>query len=203
MWQLLRGYLTNVAALGGGGAPPLPSISSVTIDNTTPTVGDVLTATVTGSNIDTITYAWKADGTPIGGETASTYTTTRADAMGRAITVVATGHNSSGAGSPAESDPTDLVTGAPVNTVAPVATPATVSFPSGTFNTTDGAWTGYPSVTFTYLWIGSIALGGASPKTNNSYTTDAGDPPQDVHCAVTGTNSVGFLAADSNTVQIV
>jgi len=65
---------------------------SVTIDNTTPAQGDLLTASSTLADPDglsgSITYQWQRDGVDIAGATGSTYTTVQAD-VGAVITVVA------------------------------------------------------------------------------------------------------------------
>ena len=64
----------------------------VTIDNTMPAEGDVLTASNTLADADglsgPITYQWQRNGVDIAGATGATYTTTQAD-VGAAITVVA------------------------------------------------------------------------------------------------------------------
>ncbi len=185
----------------------LPSISSVTLDNTTPTVGDVITATVVGSNITTKTYVWKADGTPISGETAAAYTATRADAMGKAILCEATAHNATGDSGPVESSATSLVTGAPVNTVAPVVTTDGANAPGGpatsgdTLSTTNGTWTGYPYPTFTYDWktAGGLSIG----VTTQTCPAGSYAAPSGAKCTVTGTNSVSAVDADSNTILVV
>jgi len=76
------GPIVNVNDLPGGG---------VAIDNTTPSEGDVLTASNTLSDADgmgIVSYQWQRDGSDISGETAASYTTVQAD-VGLAIRVVA------------------------------------------------------------------------------------------------------------------
>jgi len=70
-----------------------PPSGAVTIDNTTPALGDTLTASHTLTDLDgisgPISYQWQRDGANIPGAQQSTYTTTIAD-VGAAIRVVAT-----------------------------------------------------------------------------------------------------------------
>lgn len=108
----------------GSGTPPAPSvpvISSVTIDGT-PTVGIPVGVIVscTGYPPPTYTYAWKLDGTPIGGATGATYTPVEAD-IGAEITCTVTAINSEGLDS------------ATSNAIA-------VSVPSGGWVLETGAW---------------------------------------------------------------
>lgn len=73
-------------------------------------VGEVLTATE-GTWLykpTSLAYAWEADGTPIGGATASTFTPTVAE-VGAVITVVVTATNANGSSTPAESAATAAV----------------------------------------------------------------------------------------------
>ncbi len=73
-------------------APNTAPTGSVTIDNTTPAQGDVLTASNTLADADglsgPISYQWQRDGVNIGGATGATYTTVQAD-VGATISVVA------------------------------------------------------------------------------------------------------------------
>jgi hypothetical protein len=89
-----------------------PAISSVTIDDTTPQVGQTLTASSvrTGNPAPTMSYQWKADGTNVG--TGTTYVVQAGD-LGKFITVTATATNSQGSTS-LTSAGTSAVAAAPV-----------------------------------------------------------------------------------------
>ena len=87
----------------------------------------------------------------------------------------------------------------PVNTVAPVVSgTATVG---QTLSTTNGTWTGTPTITFTYQWQRNSS--NISLATSSTYTlvnADAGNP---IRCVVTGTNSVSNSSANSNATANV
>lgn len=193
-----------------GGSAPVPVINSVDLDNTSPTVGDTITATVSATGADSLAYQWLADGVPISGQTSSTYTTDRDNAMGHAITCQVTGTNGAGQSTPVTSDATAQVTGAVVNTVAPVvastgADPTIVSQSSGDQASVGalagsvGTWSGFPFPAFTYLWL----------NLNGSPTTDPvmpglGDVGSNISCEVTGTNGIGapVQVQSSNTISV-
>ncbi len=184
---------------------PAPVLTAVTLDNTTPTVGDTITATPTGTDLTSVSYVWKADGMVIAGQTAATYVTDRTFAMGHAITATGTGHNESGDSSPVASSATSAVTGAPVNTVAPLATSNGIAGPNGpaipgdTVSTDDGAWTGYPApgadhYTNTFSDSGS----------GNSAVVGIGDVGNSRSFTVFYGNGIGGLvAATSNGIAVV
>jgi hypothetical protein len=93
----------------------------------------------------------------------------------------------------------DLITAAeggyPVNTVAPAVTGLTVV--GSTLTTTDGTWTGNPTITFTYQWT----LNGANVGTNaNTFVIPAGAAGRLILCKVTATNAVASVVANSNTI---
>jgi hypothetical protein len=98
--NLLMGY----AALAAGKTqqtPEAPVNTAAPFIEGTPTVGSTLTANVggwTGYPSLTYTYQWNRDGTPIGGETGSTYVVDAAD-VGEDITVTVTATNSEGSAS--------------------------------------------------------------------------------------------------------
>ncbi len=208
--NMMAAFAQAVATSGGGSPPPpAPVITSVTLDNTAPTVGDVITVTAIGTDCTTITYQWKADGTLIIGETGLTYTATRADAMGKAITCEAIGHNVTADSAPLESDLTATCTGAPVNTVAPTNVSNGINGPGGPALPGDtlsvaggnvGTWTGFPVVTlFSYLWNGAVGS-----VTGDTYGVQNEDIGNDVKCSITGTNGIGSPAiADSNVISVV
>lgn len=67
-------------------------LTSVFISDTTPTFGDILSATINPSTA-TVTYSWKADGSQVG--TSATYEVKAAD-IGKIITLTVTGNENNG-----------------------------------------------------------------------------------------------------------
>ena len=66
-----------------------PLTGTATIDNTNPRIGELLTGSLAGgNNTGTLTYQWKADGSPVGSNSA-TYTVVLAD-LGKTITLEVT-----------------------------------------------------------------------------------------------------------------
>ena len=93
----------------------------------------------------------------------------------------------------------DLITAAeagyPVNTVTPAVTGLTVV--GSTLTTTDGTWTGDPTITFSYQWT----LNGANVGTNvNTFVIPAGAAGRLILCKVTASNAVASVVANSNTI---
>ena len=183
---------------------PAPVLVDVSIDvgvGIEPTVGLVCTAIPgTQTNCTSFTYVWKADGVPIPSATLSTYIPTRDDAMGKALACTVTGLNETGSTAPVTSASSNLTTGAPLNTVAPVATSSgtTPATPGDVVATDNGTWTGYPAPSFTY----------ANNATNGGTGSDALTDVLDIGTAavvftVTATNSVAANSADSNQVAVV
>lgn len=183
---------------------PAPSLIDVSLDvggGTEPTVGQVCTANPgTQTNCTSFTYIWKADGVAIPSATLSTYTPTRADAMGKALTCTVVGVNETGNTAPVTSNATSATTGAPLNTAAPVATSSgtTPALVGDTVTTTDGTWTGYPAPTFTYA---NNATNGGTNNSVAAHLLDIGTAA--IVFTVTATNSVGAVDADSNKVAVV
>src|SRR5205823_2859725 len=149
----------------------LPTITGTDAVGSTLSEGD---GTWTGFPAPAFTRQWErcdqagANCGDIAAATGTSYTLVQADA-GTTIRVRVTGTNGGGASS-AESGQTAVVTGPPVNAVAPTA--------SGTTNVGDtlaagnGTWTGYPTPTFTYQWkrcdsdgLNCTAIGGATAST--------------------------------------
>lgn len=207
---------TSLSSRGGsfvmssGGTTPAPTITSVTLDNTTPTVGDSITATVVGTNIGTTTYQWQADGVNIP-VTDQVCLTTRADAMGHALTCIATAHGAGGDSAPFTSDPTSVCTGVPVNTVAPL-NEASNGEPCSVLNGdlmgvgavflgNLGTWTGFPVITVgvnvSFLW------NDVAGDTAQFCMPGALDISHSVKCTVTASNGIGPpVAADSNAILV-
>jgi len=111
-----------------------------------------------------------------------------------------TATNSIGISSP--SLPSNIIStpgAGPLNTVAPVVTgTATVG---QTLSTTNGTWTGTPTILFTYQWQrNGVNIGGATSSTYILVDADAENP---IRCVVTGTNSAGSNLANSNSTSNV
>lgn len=143
----------------------LPTISG------TPVEGQTLTAsngTWTGSAPITYTYQWLNNGTPISGETASTYVVRVGDA-GDDISVTVTGTNNIGSSSATSAD-TEIAV-APVNTAIPVIS-GTLEV-GETLTASTGTWTGTAPITYTYQWKrNGVDIPGATGAT---YVAQAAD----------------------------
>lgn len=153
--------------------------------------------TWTGSPTPTYAYQWKRDGVNIGSATASTYQLVSADQT-KTITCTVTAHNLIGDATATASGvgPVGASVAPPVNTVAPVISG---NLPQGqTLTTTDGTWTGAPTISYSYQWKrGGVNISG---ETNNTYATQIADIGANITCAVTGTNSNGNATATSNSL---
>ncbi len=97
-------------------APTAALTGTATISDTSPRVGDTLTASLDGGNSSDLSYQWKVGGTNAG-TNSNTYTVVAGD-LGKPITVVITAGDKSGQ---VVSDPTDAVAAAP-----PPASPAVI-----------------------------------------------------------------------------
>lgn len=97
----------------------------------------------------------------------------------------------------------DVVGGAPVNTVAPVVSGSIAA--GATLSTTDGTWTGTPT-SFAYQWQrdGSngtwVNIAGATGNTRVLSDLDIGSH---IRCDVTATNANGNTLAHSNSVGVI
>lgn len=88
---------------------------------------------------------------------------------------------------------------APVNSVAPVI--SGIQIVSQTLSTTNGTWTGTPTIFYTYQWLrNGTNISGA---TNSNYTLVAADSGANIRCVVKGTNAFGNSSANSNTLAII
>ena len=103
-------------------------------------------------------------------------------------------------------------TSAPVNTVAPVASPSSGYVGSTTFSTTNGSWSGSPT-SYAYQWQYDDSYpSGSTWLSISGATSSTYSPPSNyfslgytasIRCRVTATNSGGSTAAYSNTVTPV
>lgn len=85
----------------------------------------------------------------------------------------------------------------PVNTVLPVISGTVLT--GQTLSTTDGTWTGTPTITYTYQWKrNGSSIGGA---TNSTYQLTSTDSGATITVTVTATNAGGSTAATSAGVN--
>ena len=188
-----------------GGISVVPATGTTIPDN--PIIGS---ATATGATTATVSFTAPSDN---GGSTILSYTATSTpggntgtlnQAGSGTITVTGllpntsytfkvTATNSIGTSSPSNfSNSITTQSGAPVNTVAPVVSgTATVG---QILSTTDGTWTGSPSITYQWQRAGS----NISLATNNTYTLVNADAGNAIRCVVTATNIGGSNSANSN-----
>ncbi len=166
---------------------------AVTIDNTTPSQGDTLTASNTLADADglsgTINYQWQRNGSDIGGATGNTYITTQAD-VGATITVVAsytddlgTNESVSSAATAAVANVNDLPTGAVTidNTTPSQGDTLTAS---NTLADADGL-----SGSINYQWQRNGSdIGGA---TGNTYITTQADVGATITVVASYTDDLG------------
>jgi hypothetical protein len=164
--------VTYTAPTENGGSTILKYIATSTPDGVTGTLNQAGSGTIT-----------------VDGLTPSTSYTFRVTAT-----------NSIGISSP--SLPSNSITTAgagPLNTVAPVVTgTATVG---QTLSTTNGTWTGTPTIVFTYQWQRNEV--NISSATSSTYILVDADAENPIRCVVTGTNSAGTNLANSNATSNV
>ncbi|MGB5539518.1 MAG: DUF2341 domain-containing protein [Gammaproteobacteria bacterium] len=175
------GYGQN-ESVSSAGVGPVANVNdaptgSVTIDNTTPAEGDLLTASNTLADADglsgPISYQWYRDGVAIGGATGSTYTTVQAD-VGTVITVVASYTDDQGTAESVSSAGTAAVTNvnnAPTGSVTISGTPTEdqVLTASNTLADVDGMGP------VSYQWYrDGVAIGGATGTTYTLGDLDVG-----------------------------
>ena len=93
----------------------------------------------------------------------------------------------------------DQTPAAPVN----VSPPAIMGpeYVGQTLTTTNGAWTGFPTPTYSYQWFRapSTPIG----TNSSSYTLVAADENENIFCRVTATNSEGSASADSGQTALI
>lgn len=207
--ELTKRYWHNFDPLGPPTNTSLPTITGTAQE------GQTLTAdpgTWTGSPTS-YAYQWRrcnatgASCADIAGATAATYLLAAAD-VGKTIRVVVTASNASGAGAPATSAQTAVVTAAgtaPVNTAPP--TIAGTALQGQTLTESDGTWTGTPAPTFTRQWRRCDASGGGCTDipgaTAATYLLAAADVGKTIRAVVTGTNSAGSSSATSAQTAVV
>jgi hypothetical protein len=110
----------------------------------------------------------------------------------------------------AASDPTALISSAPVHTSDPVLSGSPVQ--EQTLTTTNGGWSGSAPITFSYQWVRCGTDGGlpdgsncaaVSGATGQSYKLGSADVGKRMRARVTATNSGGSTVAASNASSAV
>ena len=192
--------LTSAATSAVANVNDAPT-GTVTIDNTSPKFGEVLTAS---NNLDDedgmgpITYQWKADDVAIGGATAATYTLTLAE-NNKLITVSANYTDLQGT---AES-----VTSAATNAVVPNSLPtgsltingtaqedATLTADASAVNDVDGLGV------FSYQWkADGVAISGATATT---YTLTQVEVGKKITVSISYTDGIGVNESVTSTETV-
>jgi len=170
----------------------------------TNTFGSTLTTTngtFTGTAPLIYTYQWLRGGSPIAGQTASTYVIGASDSLA-AITCEVTATNSYGFDSEVSNTIT-VANFAPVNTVAPTVSPSGTQTTGTLITASVGTWSGVAPITYEYKWTrNGVAISGATAST---YTIQLADDGTTIRVEVKGTNTYGTSAyiASSNSVSAV
>ena len=210
---------TSLATAAVGVAPK--NTHAARIDDTTPGVGDVLTAnrgSWDGLPAPTFTYQWQRcsdDSDPgacvdIDGATHSTYLLVDPDDVGSSIRVVVTGTNAYGSdtSTSAATAAVDPAPVAPANTVA--ASIGGEAIAGETLTADPGTWTGIPAPTFAYQWQrcsdggdpGSCAdIDDAADSTYVLVAPD--DVGSSIRVVVTATNDAGSETSPSDVTAVV
>ncbi|MFK7855676.1 MAG: VCBS domain-containing protein, partial [Granulosicoccus sp.] len=183
------------------------STGTVTVDNMTPSEGDVLTASNTLADADglgVISYQWQRGGVDIAGATAATYTTVQAD-VGAAIRVIASYTDGQGTAESVASVATanvvnvnDAPTGTViVDNVTPIE--GDVLSASNTLADADGLGV------ISYQWQrGGVNIAGATAATYTTVQADVGAPIRVLasYTDTQGTTESVNSAATANVVNV-
>jgi hypothetical protein len=182
----------------------VPNNTVAPVISGTNTFGSTLTTTngtFTGTAPLTYTYQWLRGGSPISGQTASTYVIGASDSLA-AITCEVKATNSYGF----DSEVSNTITVqdfAPINTVAPTVSPSGTQSTGTLITANVGTWTGAATISYEYKWTrNGVAISGATAST---YTIQLADDGTTIRVEVKGTNSYGVsgFVASSNSVSAV
>ena len=182
----------------------VPNNTVAPVISGTNTFGSTLTTTngtFTGTTPLTYTYQWLRGGSPITGETLSTYVIGASDSLA-AITCEVKATNTYGF----DSEVSNTITVqdfAPINTVAPTVSPSGTQSTGTLITASVGTWTGVAPITYEYKWTrNGVAINGATAST---YTIQLADDGTTIRVEVKGTNTYGTTAyiASSNSVSAV
>ncbi|MBD3923713.1 carboxypeptidase regulatory-like domain-containing protein [Nocardioides cavernae] len=201
------GFVTDSATSAATSAvAPQPQVANTalpTISDTTPEVGQVLTAgdgTWTPSGV-TLAYQWRSDGTDIGGAVSKTFQVP-AGQLGKKLSVRVTAARAEHLPDSATSVETTAVveTTTVYNTVAPSISDTTPTVGEA-LTATSGTWTPSDS-TFAYQWLADgSAIAGA---TTSGYTPVAGDVGKKLSVRVTASKTgwTGATATSAETAAV-
>lgn len=144
----------------------------------------------------TPTYAWSADGTPIGGATSSTYELTPAE-VGKKITVTVTASKTGYASASSTSAQTAIVDPTAVtNSVPPSIADAAVV--GQVLTAVKGTWAPSSGVAFAYQWLADGApIDGA---TTSTFTPTADQIGKKISVTVTGSKA-GLTSLDKTSAE--
>ncbi len=186
--------------------PVLANTSKPAISDTTPQVGQVLTAAPgTWSQSDaTYAYQWLRGGTPIAGATSSKYTVAAADEA-KALTVQVTASKTGYDAGVATSDPTSPVAAAPVSPSPLVPNGPTLVYgnaaPGGVLIVSNGSWRVTPTQVSYQWYADGVAIPGA---TTSTFTIPTGYAGRGLSAVVTASALPEYTAGQtgSNTVTV-
>ena len=182
----------------------IPNNTVAPVISGTNTFGSTLSTTngtFTGTAPLTYSYQWLRNGSPISGQTASTYVIGASDSLAN-ITCSVTATNSYGSDSEVSNTIT-VANFAPVNTVAPTVSPSGTQSTGTLITSNVGTWAGVTPITYEYKWTrDGIAISGATAST---YTIQLADDGTTIRVEVKGTNAYGAsgFVASSNSVSAV
>jgi poly(beta-D-mannuronate) lyase len=200
-----------------------PNVDGEVTISGVPTVGEMLTATVTddnGTTTSTIAYQWLANGAGIAGATMQSYTLTAAE-LGATITVNATYSDDEGYAEDATSDPVGPVADVVVNVPGTIAISGTLLVGEALTANVDDANGASGAISYQWQSDGADIVGattdtytltsaekGTVISVTASYTDDAGfsegpisDTAADIIFTAIVTNEVELLAAAGAAVD--